>query len=129
MLSLWTFKLRSYLNKHEQSVHKLNLNKGTATSTSSAQDKGKGKEIERTDSEDDSDWQNEPDVSVGGSESDREEDDKKITSKESAKEDLLMGRMFRKATTPAVPVTPKKRRVEEKTENDDKTRKVEVSDK
>ena len=94
------------------------------------------KKVESVDlnSEENSDWDKSPDVSLegelqvsddSGSSSDNDSRRQKIkkdkvdqSSVEKEKE-LWLGRVIRKATTPAIPVAPKKQKVDEKPENED----------
>ena len=62
-----------------------------------------------SDSSDNSDWEDEPDVSLGVSDS----EDEKVKS-DSLSKDLVEGRIIRKATTPALPVAPKRKMTEVK---------------
>ena len=87
-----TFKLRSYLHKHKQSVHKLNVGKPAETSVvprSSSSDLARGKtkkNEEQVESEDyDSNRKNTPDVSLRSSESENE--DEKVDSHGRAKDE------------------------------------------
>ena len=129
-----TFKLRSYLHKHEQSVHKLNLGKPAETSvvpsysTSELAEGKTKKSVEKDDSEDNySDWNNSPDVSLRDSESEKE--DEKVDSCGRAKDESFpLGRVIRKSTTPAKPTCPKRQKTEEKPEADSDERKVMIKE-
>ena len=67
------FKLRSYLIKHEQSVHGVPSEKSVVNEASKVKAKER-KESEKalSDSRDNSDWEDEPDVSLGISDSEDE---------------------------------------------------------
>ena len=144
-----TFRLRSYLYKHERCVHKLNTGKPPETnvvpgSSSSGKEERK---IEKTDKvvsektdkvvsektdkvvsgDEDSDWQNESDYSIGDPESEKEEKGEKVVSSKHAEdESLLEGRLFRKSTNPAKPSCPKRKTTEEKPTALEDERKVKV---
>ena len=97
---------------------------------------GTAKKVESVDlvSEEHSDWDKSPDVSLEGelqvsddsdssidNDSRRQEikKDKVNQSSVDKEKELWLGRVIRKATTPAIPVAPKKQKVDEKPENED----------
>ena len=104
------FKLRSYLIKHEQSVHGVPSEKSVVKEASKVKAKERKESAKAlSDSSDNSDWEDEPDVSLGVSDS----EDEKVKS-DSLSKDLVEGRIIRKATTPALPVAPKRKMTEVK---------------
>ena len=104
------FKLRSYLIKHEQSVHGVPSEKSVVNEASKVKAKER-KECAKalSDSSDNSDWEAEPDVSLGISDSEDE-----TVKAGSLNKYLVEGRIIRKATTPALPLAPKRKMIEGK---------------
>ena len=135
-----TFRLRSYLIKHERLVHNLNTGKPAESVASESSTSGKkqikiksvasgsstsGKEERKTSDKvgSDSDWQDESDYSLGDGDTERKEEDKKADTDD---ESNIEGRVVRKSTTPAKPFCPKRKEIDEKPEPREDERKVKV---